>query len=774
MIGRTVSHYKILEKLGEGGMGVVYKAEDTKLRRIVALKFLPSELTRDAEAKARFIQEAQAASALDHSNICAIHEIDETADGQLFISMAHYEGETLKERIKRGPLAALEAIRIAAQIGQGLVEAHSKGIIHRDIKPANIMITKDGIAKILDFGLAKLAGQVRLTRAPSTLGTVAYMSPEQASGKEVDERSDIWSLGVVLFEMLTGQLPFRGDYEQAMVYSILNEEAASLGGVRPDAPKELQSVVAKALEKAPDARYRRVIDMLADLESLRKRLEAGAQAAIPDKPRQSRRTIFIAISACVVVAAALVLWRIFLSAPRENPITSIAVLPFQNISADPEQEYFSDGMTEALIAELSKISALRVISRTSIMRFKKSEESLPEIARKLNVDAVIEGSVQRSQDDVRVTAQLVRAEPEKHLWANTYTQSYQNILALESDIAQEIAGEIRIAVTPQEKERLAASRQVNPQAHEAYLKGHFYVNIWTLPEVQRGLEYLERAVALDSTFALAYVDIADAYDYLGWIMPPAEWALKVKANARKALSIDPSIAKALTLLGDVKFLYDWDWKGAEADYKKAIELNPNDPTAHAYYAVYLSVMGKPDEAIREAARARALDPLDLGMIFMLGSKYYHVRQYDEAERIMAETVGMDSACAIGYTGLARIRVGERRFDEAVAFYRKAKKLGEVAAAQELPYALARAGMTREARSELADLIRQSGEGHQVQSSIAATYVGLGERDSAFVWLEKAYETRDQNLLWLRLMPMFDDVRSDPRYAALVKKLGLEP
>jgi len=773
MIGKTISHYRILEKLGEGGMGVVYKALDTKLKRTVALKLLPAELTSDPEAKARFVQEAQAASTLDHQNVCTIYEVNETEEGQLFISMAHYEGETLKEKMRRGPLAAGEAVRIGRQIAQGLAKAHARGIVHRDIKPANVIVTEDGDAKILDFGLAKLAGQARLTRTSSTLGTVAYMSPEQAGGEDVDARTDIWSLGVALFEMLTGKLPFKGDYEQAMMYSILNEEPLSLAACMPDAPKELQKILAKALSKGLDARYRRIGDMIADLESVGRGLEAAAEPS-KGSAKRTRRALPRAVAGGVIVIAAITLGRLYLFKPHESPITSVAVLPFQNISADPEQEYFSDGMTEALIAELSRIKALRVISRTSVMRFKKSEESLPDIAKKLNVDAVIEGSVQRAQDEVRVTAQLVRAAPEKHLWANTYTQSYRNILALESDIAQEIAREIRIAVTPEEKQRIAASRPVNPAAHEAYLKGHYYINKWTKPDAERGLEFLYRAIALDSTFALAYADIADTYDYLGYIMPPREWALKVSTNARKALSFDPNIAKAYTLLADVKFLYDWDWKGAEADFKKAIELNPNDPTPHAYYSAYLGVMGRMDEGIREVVRARELDPLDMTIPWMLAVKYSYARRYDEAEKLMKEVLDADSTLAIGYTGLGRIRIGQRRFDEAVVLYRKAKKLGELGAEQELPYALARAGMTREARSEMADLIRQSDEGRQMQFAIAATYNGLGERDSAFVWLEKAYDRRDQGLLWLRLMPFFDDVHGDPRYAALLKKLGLEP
>jgi serine/threonine-protein kinase len=775
MIGQTISHYKVLSKLGEGGMGVVYKAEDLKLHRFVALKFLPAHVS-DEDTTQRFVNEAHAVSALDHPNICAIYEIDQTPEGQMFIVMPCYEGASLQALVQKGPLDLSQAVEIASQVAKGLAKAHEKGIVHRDVKPGNILVTSDGLPKVVDFGLAKLATQTRLTRAGTTVGTVMYMSPEQARGEETDERSDIWSLGVVLYEMVTGRPPFTGEHEQAIIYSILNTPAEPLGRLKPGVPKELERIMAKALAKSPADRYQQMTEFAADLDALKETLRKEAKAQPVPRRGVSRRRMWIAFGVLVgaVVVAAL-LAKSYLSKPQEKPITSIAVLPFQNLSADPEQEYFSDGTTEALIAELSKIKALRVISRTSVMRFKKSDQSLPEIARQLNVDALVEGSVQRVEDEVRVTAQLVQAAPEKHMWANTYTETYRNILALESSIAQAIAREIRITMTPDEKERLAASRPVNPAAHEAYLKGRFHVFKWNVPDVEKGLEYLEQAIAIDSTYAAAYVGLAWAYDYFLAISPPQESAYKVNMYARKALSIDPTIAEAYALLADVKLVYDWDWRGAEANYQKAIALNPNDPIARGLYGQYLTVVGRADEGLQETLRAMKLNPLDLTVSLWLVNKHFYRREYDKSEALIREIQSMDSTYVLCYSALGRIRFAQGKYDEAVSLYRKALALGDVGLGTEgFAAALARSGQTSKAREVLADLIRQSESGYQTQVAVAAAYLALGEPDSSLYWLDKAYELRDGNLPWVRLMPMFDGLRSDPRYVALMRKMGLEP
>jgi TolB-like protein/predicted Ser/Thr protein kinase len=543
MIGKTISHYKILEKLGQGGMGTVYMAEDTKLDRTVALKFLTSQAVGEEDEKARFVHEAKAAAALSHPNVCHVYEIDES-EGQTFIAMEYLEGQTLKEKINAGPLNLKRALELAIEIAGGLKEAHEAGIVHRDIKPANIMITTKGRTKITDFGLAKLTGGTKLTKTQTTLGTAPYMSPEQARGEETDRRTDIWSLGVVIYEMACGLRPFRGDYEPAVIYSILNERQEPLTALRTGVPVELERIVDKSLAKSPDERYQQVADMLVDLKGVVKRLEssergragtgaeaarsapvarpeaAGATTAGPqsegarsaqearpeaasqaaprpsatatDRPRLSRPTWYVG-AAVLIVALVIAGMNLFRERPAQAPtgpidpdiIDSIAVLPLENISGDPTEDYFVAGMHEALITDLSRIGALRVISRTSVMRYKDTDKAVPEIARELDVDAIVEGSVMRVGDQVRITAQLIRAATDEHLWAENYDRELSNVLGLLSEVAQEIAGEIEVALSGEDKAQLADSGPVVPEAYDAYLRGQFHFNTLSAKELER-------------------------------------------------------------------------------------------------------------------------------------------------------------------------------------------------------------------------------------------------------------------------------------------------
>jgi serine/threonine-protein kinase len=782
VLGRTISHYRILEKLGEGGMGVVYRAEDTKLKRPVALKFLPSELTRDPEAKERFIQEAQAASALDHPNICNIHEIGETDDGQSFIAMACYDGETLKKKIARRTMSLEDVVRVAIEVGEGLAKAHAKGIVHRDIKPDNVFITDDGTAKILDFGLAKLAGQVRLTRASSTLGTVAYMSPEQAGGQEIDTRTDIWSLGVVLYEMISGRLPFRGEHEQAMMYSILNEEPLPLQPLLPDLPAEIRVVLSRALAKRPEDRYQHVDEMLVGLSACRKKLETRSATDASPKSRWSGRRLPYLSAGLVLVAALLVLGRLYLWPASRKPIDSIAVLPLQNLSGDVSQEYFSDGMTEALITELQKIKSLRVISRTSVMQYKNTRKLLPQIARELNVSAVVEGSVLREGDNVRINVQLIQASPEKHLWAENFDRSMRSILALQSDVAQAITREIRAVVTPEEQKRMASSRAVDPEAHEAYLKGRFYWNKRRAGDLKTAIDYFNEAIKKDSTYAVAYAGLASTYlllpQYAG--VPQQEAMPKAESAAMVALGLDPTLAEPHAVLGLAKASYEWDWAGAESEFRRAIELDPNYPIAHHWYANYLEIVGRSDEALREARRALELDPLSLIINENLGSVLIDMGRYEEGIDQINKTLALDTSFTAAHGDLARAYLAQHKPDKAIAEAERTLALGgpgppsppELA---ELGYFYARAGRRSDAQKALLQLLELSKKGVSVSTGIALVYHGLGDVDKSFEWAEKACQTREAGLTLIAIAGRSDSTfSSDPRFLALLERMGLKP
>jgi serine/threonine-protein kinase len=654
-LGQTISHYKILAKLGEGGMGVVYKAEDVKLGRHVVLKFLAPYLTRDSQAIERFINEAKTASALDHPNICTIYEIGESEDGQLFIAMAYYEGETLKERLEKGDgrkaksegrdaapfaprsspfgmmggLPIPETIEIATQIASGLARAHEAGIIHRDIKPANIIITKRGEVKILDFGLAKLAGQQHLTKSGATMGTIAYMSPEQAQGLPVDHRTDIWSLGVVMYEMLTGQLPFKGEYDQAVMYSIVNTEPAPVRSLRSEVSVGLEQIVNKALAKRADERYQQIDELLADLKSPEKK--TASRPSVPSRKLRFNKKWYISASALALLVA-LIFAGIHFFPRSTQTIDSIAVLPLQNLSGDPEQEYFADGMTEALIANLAKIKSLRVISRTSVMQFKNTRESLPEIAKKLNVDAVVEGSVARSGDRVRISAQLIDAPTDRHLWADEFDRDLRDVLALQSEVTKAIVQEIQVKLTPQEENQLPNLHPIDPEAYQLYLKGREYVNNIAF---DKGAENFQQAILLDPTFAPAYASLATSYIFTRIAGPsggplPREVYPRAKAAALKALALDENLGEAYAALAMIKFHYDWDWESPEQDFKRALDLEPQNTITLMSYSLYLRLKGRFEEGMGLLQKAIALDPLSPAYSMSMGRAYGLARRYDES------------------------------------------------------------------------------------------------------------------------------------------------
>ena len=775
MIGQSISHYKILERLGGGGMGVVYKAEDTKLRRTVALKFLPPELTRDEEAKERFIHEAQAASSLDHPNICNIHDIAETDDGQLFIVMACYKGETLKKKIERGPLKLEQAVELAVQIAQGLAQAHEHGIIHRDIKPANVMVTDDRTAKIVDFGLAKLAGQTKITKAGSTLGTFAYMSPEQTRGDEVDQRTDIWSLAVVLYEMITGRLPFKGEYENALVYSILNVDPEPITSVRTGVPMELERIVEKALAKNLSERYQHLDDMLADLRSMKRRLEAGEVTRGPVVSKRLKRRPPALYGGLAIIVVAVILGIVYYLLPTREVLDSIAVLPLDNLSGDPTQEYFSDGMTDALITELQKIKSLRVISRTSVKQYKGTRKTIPEIASELGVKAVVEGSVLRERDNVRINVQLIQASPEKHLWANAFDRSLRNILVLQSEVAQAIAQEIEIKITPQERLGMTKFGVVNTHAYEAYLRGRYYSSRRTEESFKKSIEYFQEAIEIDSNYALAYSGLADSYNLLaryGYVYPE-EGYLKAKAAAKRALELDNTLAEAFTSQAFLHWYYEFDPQAAEYNFKRAIELNPGYETAYHWYALCLSSLGRHDEAIREITRARELDPLSLIINTNVAYAHYFAGKYDKAVEQFRRTIEMDSTFCLAHLRLGLTYEELGNLNEGIVEFQKAMQFAEgtTEAIAGLGHAYAVAGRKKDARKILTDLITMRSKRYVSPYGIAVVYAGLSDKDEALQWLEKAYEERDSWLAWAMVDPRLAPISSETRFKALVKKIG---
>ena len=651
MIGKTISHYKILSKLGEGGMGVVYKAHDTRLDRDVALKFLPQYVSSDPTEKERFYHEARAASALNHPNITTIYEINEH-EGRLFISMELVEGRTLKQLVESEPPSINRVLDIAIQAGEGLAAAHEKGITHRDIKSENVMVTPKGQAKVMDFGLAKVRGATRLTRAGSTVGTAAYMSPEQAQGEEVDHRSDIFSFGVVLYELLTGRLPFKGEHEAALLYSIVNEEPPPIARFNEKAGDDFQRIVSKALAKDREERYQHVDEIVADLKRERKALESartgrvGSSAAQPAaraeepaaamKPRRnSLKYIVPATIVGVAVLLILVLNPFDFQVSQRQAIAvdrkSVAVLPFVNMSGDKEDEFFSDGITEDIIAQLSTIGELKVISRTSTMQYKNTSKNLREIANELNVATVLEGSVRRADNQVRIVAQLIDASSDKHLWAQTYDKELTQIFAIQSDVARQIASALEAELSPREKEHLAKKPTGNIDAYAYYLKGREYYNHYSRQANENAIELFKKSLELDPDYALAYAGLGDAYSQRALKFGfPWTWIDSSIAVSNKAISLDPNLAEGYKALGLAYQNKGWLKRSLET-YRKAIELNPNYEPAVGNTGYVNGLLGNFDEAFRWYKRSLASNPMFPYSYVGIGGVYLWLGDYAAAE-----------------------------------------------------------------------------------------------------------------------------------------------
>jgi serine/threonine-protein kinase len=755
-------------------MGVVYKAEDNKLKRTVALKLLPSELTHILEVHDRFMREAQAAAALDHPNICTVYEFDQ-AEETSFISMAYIEGQSLRKKIESGPLELEEALKIATQVAEGLKEAHKKGIVHRDIKSANIMVTDRGQPKIMDFGLARITGGTLVTQEGMTMGTVAYMSPEQARGREVDHRTDIWSFGVVLYEMLTGKLPFQVDHEQAVIYAILKARPIPITEYRSEIPESIEQVVSKALEKDPDKRYQQIEELLDDLKSISAGIvpEEIKVRLRREKLRKRRKAILYAGAGGLVILAAVLILALFPG--RAEAIDSIAVLPLENLTGNAEQEYFVDGVTDELIGQLAQVSGLRrVISRTSVMTYKDTDKSLPEIARELNVDAVVEGTVYQTGETVRIRLQLIDALPEeRNIWAQTYQRAGTDILAMYGDIARTIAGEIQVKLTAEEETRFAKARQVNPEAYDAYLKGNNQVVKLTRSGLDAAQSYFELALEKDPTYAPAYAGIAFVWGARGQmgILPEREAGEKQEEAAIKALALDDSCVEARFVMACIMAWGDWNWKGAEKEFMQIIKQDPQYAMAQAYYGHLLALIGRYDEAVTHSELALELDPFNALFHGLHAGVLNFLARYDEAVAAARTALSLQPDLPIGRSQLRHALRALGRYDERLAMQREsASNDPELLAA--LEKGLAEDGY-KGAQRHIADVqaARYGKPGGIRAMNIAGTYFAAGDHDLAMEWFEKAYEEHNPNLPYIG-RPYWDPLRSDPRFLDLMRKMNL--
>jgi eukaryotic-like serine/threonine-protein kinase len=804
MTGSMISHYRIHEKLGEGGMGVVYKATDTKLDRSVALKFLPGHLSQSENDKMRFIQEARAASALDHPNICTIYEISETPDGDLVIVMPAYDGSTLSKRIENGPMKKDEALDIAVQVAEGLHAAHEKGIIHRDLKSGNILVTGKGQVKIIDFGLARRDGATQLTKTGTTVGTVPYMSPEQTRGEKLDTRSDIWSLGILIYQMISGRLPFHSDYSAAVVYAILNEEPEPLTALRSDVPMELERIVKKCMQKDRNYRYRTVDELLVDLKTLQRDQKDGKMGVrlpksdsernsrgsgieppepVADGSARGRTAVPVAavftVTAVAVAAALLATVWFFYPASAGEEIRSIAVLPLTNLSADPDQEYFSDGMTEALITDLAGIEALRVISRTTIMQYKATTKSLPEIARELDVDAIVEASVMRSGDQVRISARLIHGTTERHLWSDSYVRDMRDILMLQNDVARAIAGEIRIKITQQEFTQLASAQQINTEAYEAVLRGRYFWNRRTPESLRRAAAFFEEAIALDPLYAEGYRGLAATNAVMGvFFANPHEVFPKAAVATEKALELDPKVVGGNLAFAVINKYYNQNRSESIRYIDRAVELHPGIEHVYNVRGMFYASVGRFDEAIAQFQKALNMDPLSLAINADFGWSYYLMGEYDKAIQQCRKSLDIDPNFLTAYSTTAAAHTMKGESEKAITILEPVIKRSGSSLAEgpsfllaELGFAYAKSGKTEQAGEVIAILERRSQHEFTDPYFTAMIYLAMEETDTAFEWLYKSFEARSSRLAWLDVDPKLNPLRNDERFFEFRSKTG---
>ncbi len=820
--GTKLGRYEIRSLVGAGGMGEVYLAVDTELDRTVAIKILPESLASDQQRLQRFIQEAKAASALNHPHILTIHEIGTTGASR-FIATEFIDGETLRHRIGSG-MKLEEILEILIQISSALEAAHTAGIVHRDIKPENVMIRRDGYAKVLDFGLAKLGqplGAITDTEAPTkamvntgagtVMGTASYMSPEQAKGTGLDQRTDLWSVGAMLYEMITGHLPFAGETPTETISLILQKEPAPLTRYANEIPAELERIVAKALTKNREQRYQNARDLLIDLRNLKRKLEVDAEIdrTVPPEFRgaastgslqnagstasgtraatrsggvqqtssaeylvsriKQHKTATVMIVLALVIAAVGV--SVFLYTRSAKPsIESIAVLPFVN--SDSDTEYLSDGISETLINSLTQLQYLRVVARTTAFRYKGKEIDPQAVGRELNVHVVLTGRVRQSGDSLNVQVDLVDVATGAQLWGEEYERKVSDALTVKQDIAREITKKLKLRISGEEQKQLLERDSLSAEAYQLYLKGRFHWNKRTREGLNKSVEYFNQAIEHDPNYALAYAGLADAWFVMGWYRyaVPKDAYERAKAAAVKALEIDPKLAEAHVSLAMIRASYDWNWSEAEKEFKLAIELNPNYATGHHRYSLFLPIVGRLEESVSEAKKAQELDPLSLIINENVGDMLFLARRYDEAKQQLRKTLELDPNFMVAHDTLAKVYELEGMHEKALDESLIGEPPEEIAYVKKI---YATSGIRGVWQDRLNDLLEESKRQYISPYSIAMLYARLGENDKAFEWLEKAVEGRSANLTYLVADPRFDQLRADPRFKALLQRMGLQ-
>jgi serine/threonine protein kinase/Tfp pilus assembly protein PilF len=784
------NRYEILEVLGSGGMGKVYRALDKKLDEEVALKLINPQIASDKRTLKRFSNELKVARKISHKNIGRMYELME-GEGTHFITMEFVPGEDLKSFILRsGQMAVGTTLRIATQVCEGLIEAHKSGIVHRDLKPSNIMIDKQGNAKIMDFGIARSLKTKGITSAGAVIGTPEYMSPEQAEAKEADHRSDIYSLGIVLYEMLTGQLPFEGDTPLSIAMKQKGEIPKDPKELNPQIPDELSNLILKCLEKEKEKRFQSTEEIIAEMGRLVRNVPT-AQREVPRRKPLSSKEITVSFNLkkllipglilAILLITVIIFWQLL---PKKEALLfesgrpSIAVLPFDDLSQEKDQEAFCLGFAESLINAFSKIEDLRIPAKTSSFSFKGKERDLEEIGEKLDVATVLMGSVQKAENRIRITAQLVKIADASIIWSDQFNREMNDIFSIQDDISVEIVKKLKGTLLGEEKENLTKRYTENAEAYNLYLQGRFFWEKRTGEGFNKAVDCFEQAIEIDPDYAQAYVGLAYTYGtFAGYgFLSLDEATPKIKTLLEKALTIDDEIAEAHTLKAQMQYVYDLDWEGAEKEFKLALQLNPNSMYAHMWYAIYLGYKGQLDNALEELTRAYELDPLNIVVNYGFGAFQVYARRYDIAIQAYEKTLSMDQNFVPAYVGLGKTYLMQSKYEEALEELDKAWQLSKGSSSYVLSLKgmiHAKSGNRTEAEKRLQELKAWSQHRYVDPAHMAVLFMALGQNDQAFDWLEKAYSGRSAELTALNIDPLWDDLRPDPRFSELLRKIGLE-